>query len=679
MIHASENQKRTPCGIYYTRPENLKNFPTIGEMTDVMQITCEKCKTVIAKHLIRESNKEMAAQLKEEQRMLKRERANSKHRPVAPPPVQAPAQEQHSSGGYIPPSMRKSMAQQQQPIDTPPPPPPAPISIPAPNVAPSAPAAATAEDALSQFNVPTSIPGMMPRTAPANDVLSQFAVPGPQSAPAAPLPAAPVPANDVLAQFAVPVQPSAPAPQHAAPVPANDVLAQFAVPGPQSAPAAPQHAAPVPANDVLAQFAVPGPQSAPAAPKPAVPVPANDVLAQFAVPAQPSAPAPQPAAPKPINDVFAQFALPSAPAALSAPAAPAQNDILAQFAMPTPGSADASVMNSPEDILAQFSGGQPSAPAAQPAVEEIPSVEAEIDELRTLAANAFAKPEKPVDLTPVPDVQPAASVEDSLNDLLLMPSGSGAPQFSQPVSPTVDAIPELTNVPTAGFANPAIPSLDLPPVPPAPPVPQMPVPPVSQQPAAPFMQPQVQQQPVHNALFTAPSRMPARDPKTPTPLFVGYSADGRQVFQNFDALGNPIPITEPVYSAPPEQPKYNPAAEASAMMNHAIQNNGPVLDMDELMASMGIETPAVRKQKQDSGKPINYTEYKIPEKKSKKKTPASAQPAPMPTLEAMGGPVSAAEAKRRKKVDKINKEFEKQLRSRGIDPRTGGIILDSKK
>ena len=148
VIHASENGRRTPCGIYYTRPENLKNYPSIGEMSDVMQITCDKCKTVIAKHLIRESNKEMAAQLKEEQRMLKREHQNAKHNQGMEPSV--PASDQQS-GEYIPPSMRKSMAQAQKPIDTPPPPPPAPISIPAPNVAANAPAAATAEDALSQF------------------------------------------------------------------------------------------------------------------------------------------------------------------------------------------------------------------------------------------------------------------------------------------------------------------------------------------------------------------------------------------------------------------------------------------------------------------------------------------------------------------------------------------------
>ncbi len=570
MIHASENQRRTPCGIYYTRPENVKMYPTIGEMSDVMQITCEKCKNVIAKHLIRESNKEMAAQLKEEQRMLKRERANSKHHSGMSQPE--PAQEQQS-GGYIPPSMRKSMSQAQAPIDTPPPPPPAPISIPAPNVSPSAPAATTAEDALSQFAIPVP-------SAPQPAVRSM------------PQPAAPEPANDVLSQFAIP--------------------GTAAVPTSPAAPVVPQPAAPAPANDVLAQFAIPGTAAVPTAP--AAPV----------VP-QPTAPAPQ-------------------------------DDLLAQFSMPKPGT---DVMGSPEDILAGLAG-----------------------------QTANAAPSVP---------QPAApfgSVEDSLNDLLLMPSGAGAPKLQQPSTPTFDTVPDVSEipsvptapviptVPTAPVMNAQVPSLNVPPVPPAPPVPQMPVPPTVQQPAAPFlnaMQNAAAHQQVHNSLFSAPSRKPVQNPNTPMPLFVGYSADGRQVFQTYDALGNPIPITEPVYSAPPEQPKYNPAAEASAMMNHAIQNNGPVMDMDDLMKSMGIETPAEKRKKLDSGKPINFTEYKMPEKKAKKRVPASAQSAPMPVLEDMGGPVSAAEAKRRKKVDKINKEFEKQLRSRGIDPRTGGIILDNKK
>ena len=353
MIHASENQRRTPCGIYYTRPENVKMYPTIGEMSDVMQITCEKCKNVIAKHLIRESNKEMAAQLKEEQRMLKRERANSKHHSGMSQPE--PAQEQQS-GGYIPPSMRKSMSQAQAPIDTPPPPPPAPISIPAPNVSPSAPAATTAEDALSQFAIP--------------------------------VPSAPQPAVRSM-------------PQPAAPEPANDVLSQFAIPGSAAvltapaAPVVPQPAAPAPANDVLAQFAIPG--TAPVSTAPAAPV------------------VPQPAAPAP------------------------QDDLLAQFSMPKPGT---DVMGSPEDILAGLAG-----------------------------QTANAAPSVP---------QPAApfgSVEDSLNDLLLMPSGAGAPKLQQPSTPTFDTVPDVSEipsvptapviptVPTAPVMNAQVPSLNVPPVP----------------------------------------------------------------------------------------------------------------------------------------------------------------------------------------------------------------------
>ena len=74
-------------------------------------------------------------------------------------------------------------------------------------------------------------------------------------------------------------------------------------------------------------------------------------------------------------------------------------------------------------------------------------------------------------------------------------------------------------------------------------------------------------------------------------------------------------------------------------------------------------------------KPINYVAYQMPDKKKKKKptTPKSARPAEET------GPMSAAEAKRRKKVDRINKEFEKQLLARGIDPKTGGIIVDPRK
>ncbi|HAM68208.1 MAG TPA: hypothetical protein DCP68_01120, partial [Ruminococcus sp.] len=155
VVHATENSKKTACGINLTKPENIGQFAAAGELSDVIQITCEKCKTIIAKKLIKESNREMAAQLKEEQRRLKRERAAAKHQhggAVEVPPVPQVSSRPASSGGYIPPSMRRNMQEQQHqtPIEAPTPSP-APVpAMPAP-----APAAAAVNDALSQFAIPT--------------------------------------------------------------------------------------------------------------------------------------------------------------------------------------------------------------------------------------------------------------------------------------------------------------------------------------------------------------------------------------------------------------------------------------------------------------------------------------------------------------------------------------------
>ena len=679
IIHGTENGKKTACGINLVKPENIGMFTNAGQMNDVIQLTCEKCKTVIAKKLIRESNKEMAAQLKEEQRQLKRERSASKHRHdahAAPSPVQSAAPSDNSpSGGYIPPSMRKAMQAPQEPIVTPPPAP----HIPTPMPAPVPPAPQPVQSANSQFAVPP-VPTQAPIANSAEDVLAQFAVPPvpsslPQSAPVVPqIPkAAPVidSAEDVLAQFAVPSVPTVPTAPAPAPIAssAEDVLAQFAVPSVPTVPTAP---APAPiadsAEDVLAQFAIPSVPTVPTAPAPApIADSAEDVLAQFAVPSVPTvptAPAPAPIADS-AEDVLAQFAVPSAPAAPSVP------DIPTLSKVGDSAHVSGSSVNQ-NDILAQFALKQPGT-HPYPADDAIPSA-------------------------------PAVS-EDPLADLLLMPKGqeqSGNTDILPDIANVPSSIPAAQTVPTA-VPQAAFPSLNVPQAPPAPPVPQMPVPPVQQAFAVPTLPPTgypvppVQgypqgfgQVPPQGAYplpnngyptqqfnpFAVPTAPKQSQPETPTPLFVGYSADGRQLFQTYDALGNPIPINEPVYSAPPEQKDHNIAAQVAAMAaNTAMHGNAPVMDMDEIMAKMGIEDP--KKRKKDEGKAINFTEYKIPEKKKKK--PASARPAAAVANPVPEGPVSAAEAKRRKKVDKINKEFEKQLRSRGIDPKTGGIMIDNKK
>ena len=631
LIHGTDNGKKTACGINLTKPENLGLYTTTGEMKDIMDLTCDKCKLVIAKKQIKESNREMAAQLKAEQKALRRERAAEKHNHGAAE-IQQPVKKEEE---YVPPSMRKNKAAQEQkkPIDAPAPEIQKPVSMPAPNVGPA----------------PVSAPAA--NRAPVDDVLAQFAVPAvPTSLPPSPAPA-PAPA---------------PAPQ---PVPA-------------------------PADDVLAQFAIPTvPTSLPGAAPAVQPAPADDVLAQFAIPTVPTS-------------------LPgTAPASADIPS------VSVQFA-------DSSAQKNNLDSLANtlFGEQQPAAPSGFPSVD-LPTVEP-ASSARTDAVPRFSDSDEIVEVTPVPapdDYDPfaalrqsAPSVPDALDDLMVVPAGMQTPD-SEPQFPTLDAptvptapaspagFPTLT-VPTVPTSVPSssYPTLNVPPVPPAPSVPQMPVPPqispaampqgyglptmpqsygtpqpvpgypqapvqpVSAAPTVPYAQPQ---QAPHNNLFSVPQAAKKQSPNSKPPLFVGYSADGRQLFQTYDEAGNPIPINEPVYSAPPETPKNPPVRPVAANPAAGVA----VMDMDDLMASMGIKDPS---KKKDEGKAINYTEYHIPTKKNK----PAAKPKPASAIkdEEPSGPISAAEAKRRKKVDKINKEFEKQLRARGIDPKTGGVMLDQK-
>ncbi len=776
-VHATTNGKMTACRINLSKPENIGQFTSIGEMQDVVQITCEKCKTNIAKQLIRESNKEMKMMLKQEQKQMKMEE-NALRKMGAMPtrdasPVQAPAMHTSSAasqGDYVPPSMRRQQAD--VPIDAPAPeknmPKPSEYQIP---VVPTAP----------------QIP--QPQAAPLNDVLSQFAIPAVPTAPQIPQPQA-APQNDVLSQFAIPAVPTAPQIPQPQAAPFNDVLSQFALPPQTAAPQMPEPPVlpqapviPQPQNDVLSQFAIPSVPTAPQAP-----AQVDDILAQFSVPT-------------PANDLnVPSLDVPEVPAAPVKPASPTLSDpedILAQFSMPTPqqvhaaATAQAGASLNPFDTVANslFDTGaafaevqaamQPAAPAAdEPIIPEI----ADIDDIPELSVPA--KPDVPfvddlengdgfsanlnaadgiVEVMPESLTPAGDSDIDPLDDLFVLPtektddvSDSGfsvmpdsintVPETSESdfddipsldelenlvnaaqqlqaaeevQTPDLSAFPEISNVASAAQTvqdvlpdlttvptelSSALPDLpELVDVPTAPQLqqPAMPVPPQFQQPVQPILQPtypqpapmpQQFQQPMggfpgypqqpagvqyanpanqQNNLFAVPKAVAPRNPNTPMPLFVGYGADGRQIFQTYDELGKPVPINEPVYSTPPLQPE-NPfvnAAKGVGVTTGLQQGGAPVLDMEELMGAMGIEDPS-KKKNAGSDKEVKYTEYKIPPKQ--KKTPAAAQPKAEPPKQE--GPVSAAEAKRRKKMDKINKEFEKQLRARGVDPATGAFV-----
>ena len=664
--HATENGKKTACGINLTKPENIGAYATTGQMTDISQITditCEKCKTVIAKRMIRENNREMAAMLKEER---KRERAAAKHGAIEP--SYAPASSD-SRSDYVPPSMRRQQAQAKKPIDAPPPAPMKPVSMPAPT-----PQSSIDNSGIPQ--VPTSLPGVFPSgsrvqqpvqpAAPADDVLSQFAIPTvPTSLPnqAPPVPQQPVqpaaPVDDVLAQFAIPTVPTS-LPNQAPPVPQQPV----------------QPATPV--DDVLAQFAIPTvptslPNQAPPVPQqPVQPIaPVDDVLAQFAVPTVPTSlpnqapPVPQqPVQPvAPVDDVLSQFAIPTVPTSIPGvvPSVDPAEDLLSQLVPPTqqPSALDAIANNlfnpetdAQEETLSDIGSFTATVPQADEIIEVNP----------TPAADGLE-----------PFTVPSSQVSES-DDFFVMPGGPAAQTDSIPdlTIPTVPSSPAEANltVPTGipSLEEQSIPTLEIPPMPQAQPYPTemqgfglpaaQPMPGYPQPETTTPVAPAAPAQSTASSLFSAPKKPVAPKPNTPTPLFVGYSADGRQIFQKFDTMGNPIPITEPVYSAPPEQkqPQITPAS--------IMTDDSPVLDLDDLMSEMGIEDPS--KKKQDTGAVVHFTEYKKPAPARKKQsTPKSAQPS---------GPVSAAEAKRRKKLEKINSQFERDLRARGIDPSTGAYI-----
>ena len=71
VVHGTENEKKTGCGINLMKPENVTRFHRTSRMTDLKEITCEKCKASLAKKLIKADKKEMALLLKEEKKREK--------------------------------------------------------------------------------------------------------------------------------------------------------------------------------------------------------------------------------------------------------------------------------------------------------------------------------------------------------------------------------------------------------------------------------------------------------------------------------------------------------------------------------------------------------------------------------------------------------------------------------
>lgn len=75
-VHGADNDRKTGCGIRYNAAENYKKYIKAGEMVDLEDITCPKCKEDLAKKIIRESNKQISKQQKEERKKFAQAKKN---------------------------------------------------------------------------------------------------------------------------------------------------------------------------------------------------------------------------------------------------------------------------------------------------------------------------------------------------------------------------------------------------------------------------------------------------------------------------------------------------------------------------------------------------------------------------------------------------------------------------
>ncbi len=115
-VHATDNDKKTACGIKYTTPENLMKYTAgeplreIDEMIDaVSKITCDKCKSVISKKIIKETNKQQA---REEKEMKKKGKHSKSAEPTsqsysAPTPSPSVSNSVTNSDDYVVPKAVK--------------------------------------------------------------------------------------------------------------------------------------------------------------------------------------------------------------------------------------------------------------------------------------------------------------------------------------------------------------------------------------------------------------------------------------------------------------------------------------------------------------------------------------------------------------------------------------------
>ena len=457
-VHGTDNDKKTGCGINLLRGENVTVYRRIGRMTDLKEITCEKCKANLAKKMIKADKKEMSRLLKEEKQRAKMGMGDEGIVPlgnttakITRSPEQVRQDEQRARYG-LPPAGLNQPAPQAPPVQNAAPQPqpqaaPEPVkTIPGTGVA--------MDNSLAAFAI--NKPAPAPEEPAQDDFASQFAFQKPASEPK---PAQ----DDFLAQFAVP---SANTPAQPAPQPVQ--------PAPQPVQSAPQPAQPAPppvidnVDDILSMFSVENVASQGVPSSPAFSNSNQNIIDVAEEELAPSAPAP---AQNPnewnsvANQIFGgvpqpapQMGAPAAPPVIEDISAPYGNGIPQQPAAPygtAPVFEDiAPVQSAPviDDITAPV---QNAAPVFEDISSEIPSS----------ATNGIPAVQQLDDLMDIPGIQSAPAekvdlfkeeimdINDNMNDIALQPAqeqlqtepvqqAAPAPQAA-PVQPQIISVPQL--------------------------------------------------------------------------------------------------------------------------------------------------------------------------------------------------------------------------------------------
>ena len=218
-VHGTDNDKRTGCGISLFKPENITRFRRGDVMTDLKEITCEKCKAALAKKIIKSDKKEMSRIIKEEKLRAKKGIEDEGIVPLG------------NTTARITGQPRAASEPVRQPVQTPPP------------VQPAYNQPAYSQPAYSQpaYNQPV-MNAPEPETVPQPAILPKN------------ITGTNVPIDSSLAQFAINV------PKEEDPVQEDDFLAQFAIQKPEEEEETVGTVEnTVPQNDFLAQFAIPSP------------------------------------------------------------------------------------------------------------------------------------------------------------------------------------------------------------------------------------------------------------------------------------------------------------------------------------------------------------------------------------------------------------------------------------